>query len=168
MSDLGTTSMSRHHRGRVWLEGRSGVGGGGSGGWRGTCCVVLAALLAGCVHEVDEPTAADPSKPPPADQALSKRLLPASSTHIDIPEEGSERLTVTGTPGKDILFTIFDGGIFEESGRRTATVQTDERGSATVTYRATEGIVGDVRIVARREGSPERVQFLISLKPDNN
>ena len=57
-------------------------------------------------------------------------------------------LSVLTEPGMPASFTTFDNGRFAETELTTATVRADERGVATVHYKATAGVTADVSIRA--------------------
>lgn len=110
--------------------------------------------------------------PPPAGAAASHepaqpgagvaRIAIVGDPLVVIPALGSTTLTVQTTPNQSVRFVSMDGGELA-SGQGSVVVTADAQGRASATYRAVNGIVATVRVIATSPGASGRADFRIEV-----
>lgn len=125
------------------------------------CLFGAVVLTSGCTSK--SITDVSPSSP------ATDSIQPMDSTVVQVATRGTAPVAVLTQPSAAVIFEAHDGGVFE-NGHHRISVNANPDGRAQVNYRATPGIIGHVRVTARRaEQANPIVRFRVEIQsPDTS
>lgn len=96
---------------------------------------------------------------------LSDISISRQSPYFQKVEQGRElSVTVKSAPNFPVSIASFDGGRFAESGLNFATVEADSSGTATFTFQASSGTIGETNLLVSSPAAKGQLKFKIHIQ----
>ncbi len=98
-----------------------------------------------------------------------KPIQQVGEASLRVKQNESITLQAKGLSNMPISFTVFDGGIFEQNGLNSITLQADASGLVSVEYIPTSGVINQVRIRAASPVNSGTLEWIVNVSlPDSN
>ncbi len=98
-----------------------------------------------------------------------KPIQQVGEASLRVKQNESITLQAKGLSNMPISFTVFDGGIFEQNGLNSITLQADASGLVSVEYIPTSGVINQVRIRAASPVNSGTLEWIVNVSlPDSD